>query len=116
MSGPSTKLRTEGGATGPRPSTMSIPDRLQHLIRGRSPSDDRALRPDHRQRRSLELRKIALGRVLGEQAFVAAVVGLAHRRLHADFRGNAGEYQLLGAKPLQRVAEAGGVEGALAGF
>ena len=51
----------------------------------------RALGGDHLQRGLLELGEIALGRVLGEQAFVAAVVRLAHRRLHADLGGHAAE-------------------------
>ena len=81
-----------------RPAKLQIShsrNPLEHLVGRRRPADDRALRPDHGERRRLELGKVALGRVLGEQAFVAAVVGLAHGRLHADLGGDAGEDQLL---------------------
>ena len=59
-------------------------------------------------------REIALGRVLREQALVTAVIGLAHGRLHADLRRDAGKDKLLRADPLQFVAEGGRIERALA--
>ena len=49
---------------------------------------------DHLDRRRLELGKVALRRILDQQALVAAVIGLAHRGLDADFRRDAGEHQM----------------------
>ena len=84
--------------------------------RRRVPADDRALRRDHRQRRRLELGEVALGAVLDQQAVVAAVVGLAHRGLHADLGRHAGEDEVRDAARLQDLVQAGGPEHALAGL
>ena len=43
---------------------------------------------------ALKCGKIARRRVLDQQAFVAAIVGLAHRGLHADLGGHASEHEL----------------------
>src|SRR3954452_15527176 len=61
---------------------------------GRGPADDAALRADHRQRARLELGEVALGGILYEEGVETAVVGLAHRRLHADLDGDAGEQEI----------------------
>ena len=84
------------------------------MPRTAQPADDAALRRDHLDGRRLELGEIALGRVLDQQAFVAAVVRLAHRGLHADFGGHAGEHQVRDAARLQRLVQAGRPEHALA--
>ena len=81
----------------PPPSSSAEAPRLRHrsastnLVGRGGPADDRALRADHGKRGRLEFGEVALRRVLGEQAFKAAVVGLAHGGLHADLRGDAGE-------------------------
>ena len=95
-------------------SVMRSPPRTS--ANGRRPSDDGALRADHVERRRLEGGKVARGRVLDQQAFVAAVVGLAHRGLHADFGRDAGEDELGDAARLQDLGDVGGVEHALAGL
>ena len=86
----------------------------ERLIDARRPADDRALRPDHGEGRRLELGEIALGRILGEQALIAAVIGFAHAGLDADLGGDTCEDELAGAEALQLLREAGGVEGPLA--
>ena len=75
-----------------------------------------ALRRDHRQRRRLELGEVALGAVLDHQAGVAAVVGLAHRRLHADLGGDAREDQVGDALRVQDLVDPRRPEHALAGL
>eukprot|EP00962_Isochrysis_galbana_P051094 scaffold22435_cov120-Isochrysis_galbana.AAC.2 len=57
-----------------------------------------------------------LRRVRHQQALVAAVVGLADRRLHADLRRDAGHQQVGDAEPPELVLEIGVPEGALAGL
>ena len=64
----------------------------------------------------LELGEVALRRVLDEQAVEAAVVGLAHRRLHAHLGRDAGEQQMRDAALAQVRRQGGGVERALAGL
>ena len=80
----------------------------------RRPADDAALRDDHLDHRGVELREVARRAVGDEQAFVAAVVGLAHRRLHADLGGHAADQQVGDARACRMASSAGGVEGALA--
>eukprot|EP00962_Isochrysis_galbana_P054657 scaffold26277_cov114-Isochrysis_galbana.AAC.4 len=57
-----------------------------------------------------------LRRVRHQQALVAAVVGLADRRLHADLRRDAGHQQVRDAEPPELVLEFGVPEGALTGL
>ncbi len=52
--------------------------------------------------------------VLQQQAFEAAVVGLAHGGVHADVGGDAGEHDVLDAARAQDQFEVGGAERALA--
>ena len=51
-----------------------------------------------------------------DQALVAAVVGLAHRRVHADVGRDAGEDDVGDPARSQQEVEVGGVERALAGL
>jgi hypothetical protein len=69
---------------------------------------------NHGERGLLELGEVALGRVFDQQALVAAIVGFAHRRLHADFRRDAGQQEMRDALRPEQVVELGGVEGTLA--
>ncbi len=54
------------------------------------------------------------GAVGEQQALVAAVVGVAHRRVHAHVGGDAGEHEVGDAVSPQQEIEVGGVERALA--
>ena len=60
-----------------------------------------------------EIRRAAVGQ---HDAAIAAVVGLAHGGVDADFRRDAGDDQVLDAAILQRQFEIGLVEGAFAGL
>src|SRR5450830_515916 len=64
----------------------------------------------------MEYGEIAGAGVFDDQAFVAAVVGFAHRGLYADFGRDAGKEQVRDAARLQLRVQVGGVERALAGF
>ena len=63
--------------------------RGQERLGRRHPAEDAALRLDHLQRHLVELREIRGDAVRQHQAFVAAVVRLAHRRLDAHLGGDA---------------------------
>src|SRR5580692_8920966 len=82
--------------------------------RRRHPSEDAALRLDHRQAHRLELREVGAGAVLQHQAIEAAIVRLAHRRVDADLGGDATHQQPGDAAAAQHGFQVGGVERALA--
>src|SRR4051812_29456234 len=67
---------------------------FKDLMVGRGPADDAVLGPDHFERGLLELGEIALRAILDQQAFITAIVVLAHAGLHADLGGDAGEEQV----------------------
>ena len=54
--------------------------------------------------------------VFEQHAFVAAVVAVTHRGVHADVGGDAGEHDIADATGAQHQIEIGGAEGTLAGF
>ena len=54
--------------------------------------------------------------ILQQQAFEAAVVGLAHGGVHADVGGDAGQDDVVDAAQAQHQFEVGGAERALAGL
>ena len=54
--------------------------------------------------------------ILQQQAFEAAVVGLAHGGVDADVGGDAGEDDVLDAALVEDQLEVGGAERALAGL
>ena len=54
--------------------------------------------------------------ILQQQAFEAAIVGLAHGGVHADVGGDAGQHDVLDAAQAQHQFEIGGAERALAGL
>ena len=64
----------------------------------------------------MEFREIGPAAVGQHDAAIAAVVGLAHGGVDADFGGDAGDDQIVDAAILQREIEIGGVERALAGL
>src|SRR5580693_3343320 len=72
-----------------RPST----DRRQNVRGAGHPAEDAALRLDHLEPHLLELRKVRADAILRHEAVVAAVVGLAHGGIDADFRGDAGHHE-----------------------
>src|SRR2546421_10890 len=89
-------------------------ERVENAAGGRGPADDAALRTHHGERARLELGKVALGRILDQQAVEAAVVGLAHRRLDAHLRRDPGEQQMRSTELGELGRERRGMEGALA--
>lgn len=62
----------------------------------------------------MKFRKVGSAAVRQHDAAVAAVIGLAHRGVDADFRGDAGDQQVFDAAIGKDQAEIGGVERALA--
>src|SRR5690349_2347055 len=78
------------------------------------PTKNAALGLDHAQAHGVKLGEVRRAAVARHDAAVAAIVGLAHRRVHAHLRGDAAHDQALDAAVLQDGAEIGGVEGALA--
>ena len=62
----------------------------------------------------MEFREVGRAAVRNHDAAIAAVVGLAHRGVDADFRGDAAHQEVLDAVLLQDIVELGGVECALA--
>src|SRR4051812_28701682 len=81
-------------AISPRWDKLGMAEPRDDLIGGRRPSYDGTLGADHGKRGRLELGEVAFGRVLGEKAHIAAVVGLAHRGLYTYFGGDAREDQM----------------------
>ena len=60
--------------------------------------------------------KVGADAVGGHEALVAAVVGLPHGGVDADFRGDAGDDELLDAAVLQDGMQVGGPKSAFAGL
>src|SRR5579862_2178929 len=60
----------------------------------RNPAEDPALRLDHREPRGVERVEIGGDAILEHEAVEAAVVGLAHCGVDADFGGDAAHHQL----------------------
>ena len=73
-----------------------------------------ALHLDHVDRGEMVLDLGRAAAVREQQALVAAVVGVAHRRVHADVGGDAGEDDVADALRPQHEFEVGGEERALA--
>ena len=62
----------------------------------------------------MELREIGSAAIGQHDAAEAAVIGLAHRRVHADFRGDAADEQRIDAAVAEHQLEVGLIERALA--
>src|SRR3954471_20004971 len=67
--------------------------RFQEVRRGPDPAEDPALGGDHPQGDLVELGEVGAAAVAQHEALEAAVVGLAHGRVHADLGGDAGDDQ-----------------------
>ncbi len=82
--------------------------------------DDRAehaaLHLHHLDRRQMIAVVGRAAAILEQQAFEAAIVALAHRRVHADVGGDAGQHDVLDAARAQDQFEVGRAERALAGL
>src|SRR5712671_360956 len=86
---------------------------VDHRFGGCDPAEYTTLRLDHAQPHLLKLREIRPDAIRYDDAFVAAVVRLTHRGIHADFGGNPADDQLSDVAVLQHRVEVGGVKGAL---
>ena len=73
-----------------------------------------ALHRDHLERGPMVALVGRAGAVRQQQALVAAIVGVAHRRVHADVGRDAGERDVLDALAAEQQVEIGGVERSLA--
>ena len=82
----------------------------------RDPAENRALRLDHLEADALELGEVRRHAVAQHHALVAAVVGLAHRGVHAHLQRDAADDQRLDAAIQQDLVQVGRVERALAGL
>ena len=80
----------------------------------RHPAEDGALRLDHLEPDALELGEVRRDAVAQHDALVAAVVRLAHRRVHAHLERHAADDQRLDAAIEQDLVQVGGVKRALA--
>src|SRR6516162_477382 len=78
------------------------------------PAEDAALRLDHAQPHLLKLREVRADAIGHDEAVVAAVVSLAHRRIYANLGGDPANDQLGDAAVLQHRVEVGGVKRTLA--
>src|SRR6516162_10221119 len=78
------------------------------------PAENAALCLDHAQSHLLELRKVRADAIGDDDAVVATIVSLAHRRVHANFGGDPAHNQLRDAPVLQHCIEVGSVKGSLA--
>ena len=104
-------------ARGARGGRARVAPRARQCVRRvGDPAEDAALRLDHLQRDALELGEVRADAVGQHDAFVAAVVRLAHRRVHAHLGGDAADDQRLDAAVVQDEVEVGGEERALAGL
>src|SRR6516162_8776244 len=81
---------------------------------GGDPAEDAALRLDHAQPHLLKLREVRADAIGNDEAVVAAVVSLAHRRIDANLGGDPADDQLGDAAVLQHRVEIGGEERPLA--
>ena len=88
----------------PRCSARELRHRAEHA----------ALHLDHLDRGDVVAGVGGAAAVLQQQALEAAVVGLAHGRVHADVGGDAGEDDVVDAARAQDQLEVGGAERALA--
>ena len=88
--------------------------RLEEALRGRHRAEHAALHLDHVERGEMVLDLGRRAAIRQQQALVAAVVGVAHRGVHADVGGDAGEDDVADALRLQHQFEVGGEERALA--
>src|SRR5262249_44038751 len=88
--------------------------RLDEIIRVRNPAKNAALRLDHFQADALELGEIRGHTVAEYDALVAAVVGLAHGSVHADFERNAADDERLDAAIHENLVQVSRVKRAFA--
>ena len=89
-------------------------ERREHAARVGDPAEDAALRLDHREADLVKLGKVRGAAVAGHDAAIAAIVGLAHGRVHADLGGDAADDQRLDAAVVQERVQVGREERALA--
>src|SRR4030095_15024357 len=72
-------------------------ERREEQRRIADPSEDAALGREHLEHRLVEHREVRRDAVLEHEALVAAIVGLAYRRVHADLRRHAADDELADA-------------------
>ena len=92
----------------------STRQRREHAARIGDPAEDPALRLDHREAHGVELGKVGRAAVARHDAAVAAIVGLAHGRVHADLGRDAAHDQRVDAAVAQELVQVGREERALA--
>jgi hypothetical protein len=91
-------------------------ERRQNMFRVRYPAENAALFLDHLQSRFVHVGKVGTDAIFGHEAVVAAIVGFANGSVHANFRGHAGDDELLNAAILHDGVQVGRVERAFAGL
>jgi hypothetical protein len=72
------------------------------------PAENAALSLDHLKAHFLKFGKVRAHAVFGNEAVVAAIVGLAHRGVDADLGGHTGDDELLYPAILQDGMKIGG--------
>src|SRR5260370_4431674 len=96
--------------------TGRLRDCLDQRRRLADPAENATLGLDHPQPDGMKFREVGAAAILQHEAVIAAVIGLAHRRVDADLRRDAGHHQLPYAAMPQGGARGGGEECALAGL
>ena len=96
------RVQQRAPATSPTEAPRSASaDCRDDIGRVPHPAEDAALRLDHPEAHVLEFGEVGTHAILGHEAVVAAVVGLAHRGVDAHFGGDAGDDELGDAAVLQ---------------
>ena len=93
-----------------------LAQRVEQGRRRRHRAEHPALHRDHLDRREVVAQIGRAGAVLEEETLEAAVVGLAHGRVHAHVGRDAGEHEVVDAARAQDQLEIGGAERALPGL
>src|SRR5262249_385448 len=84
-----------------------------HVGRSRHPTEDATLGSDHAQADLVELREVGGAAIGDDDATIAAIVGLAHCGMHADFGRHAAHQQSRNATVTQHQVEVCLIEGTL---
>src|ERR1700757_5192116 len=89
---------------------------IEQRWRGRDPTEYSALRLDHREPGLVEFREVRGAAIRQYDAAEAAIIGLAHSGVHADFGCDAAYQQRLDAAVAQHQLQVGLAKRALAGL
>ncbi len=113
---PFVETHADACAAPARPDDARGGEGDEECVRSGDRSEHATLHLHHLDRGGIVARVRCAGAVGEQQALVATVVGLAHRRVHAHIGGDSGEDDVRDPTVAQHEVEVGRVEGALAGL